>query len=157
MSIWIFSNSIRCLFTVDLLSGLHVVGNFSLFRLFPRHHVKGHWKWMVTSVSNFLARTISETTHWKQALYSVCYISDCLSINNLRCILHLVEHLNLALSNPYLYNPVFIYGKQGRQIVTCMRYVMLEILKRGFYGLALLEKLPIGFYCKRLSTWQGCK
>ena len=51
-----------------------------------------------------------------------------------------------------LYNPVFIYGAQGRQIVTCMRYVILEIIKRGTYLLTSLVFLTalinavIGWY-----------
>ena len=38
---------------------------------------------------------------------------------------HLRQPANLS-------NPVFIYGTQGRQIVTCMRYA-LEIIKRGVF------------------------
>ena len=37
------------------------------------------------------------------------------------------EHLRQPVD---LYNPVFIYGAHGRSIVTCMPYIILEIIKR---------------------------
>ena len=40
------------------------------------------------------------------------------------------QHLRQPVN---LYNPVFIYGAQGRQIVTCVRYVILEIIKRDVF------------------------